>query len=72
MLGVLLTLSSRLYVIPLSVIIQIVIIEDSDLSLDLLYDHVEKRQLGHLTFTNKRSLQDFSGSHRVLISHGKH
>jgi hypothetical protein len=51
---------------------QHLIIEDSDLSLDLLCQHAEKRQLGYLTFTSKRSHQDFSGSHRILVSHGKH
>jgi hypothetical protein len=51
---------------------QYLIIEDSDISLDLLCKHAKKCQLGHLTFASRRSRQDFSGSHRILVSHGNH
>jgi len=48
---------------------QYLIIEDSDVSLELLRHHAKKRNLCHLMFTNKRPRQYFSNSHCILISH---
>ena len=48
---------------------QYLIIEDSDVSIELLHKHAKKRQLAHLTFTNKRS---HHYSHCILVSHSNH
>ena len=48
------------------------IIEDSDISLDILHDHVKKRQLEHLTFAYKRPRQCSPNSHCILVSHANH
>jgi len=48
---------------------QYLIIEDSDVSLELLCSHAKKRQLDHLSFTHKRSSQH---SHCILVSHSNH
>ena len=51
---------------------QYLVIEDSEVSLDLLHEHAKKRQLEHLTFTYKRPRQCSPNSHCILISHGNH
>jgi len=47
------------------------IIEDSEVSLELLMNHAQKRQLNHLTFTNTQIRRGFSGSHCTLVSHSR-
>jgi len=48
------------------------VIEDSDVTLELLRYHAEKRRLNHLMFANKKSRQYFQNSHFILISHISH
>ena len=48
------------------------VIEDSEISLDLLRDHAKKLQLEHLTFAYKRPRRCSPNSHCILVSHGNH